>query len=89
MKRLHCIISGIVQGVGFRFFVFRTASELELNGWVKNLFDERVELIVEGEEKKLKQFLEKIKKGPLFGRVESVEEKWQKATQEFNSFEIK
>ena len=50
MKQAHVFYSGIVQGVGFRFFVHHTAAALGLSGWVRNLRDGRVEILVEGNE---------------------------------------
>lgn len=68
MKRIHAIISGEVQGVGYREEVKRIAFGLNINGWVKNLDDGTVELIAEGENKNITDFLDKIniRKYPIF-----------------------
>ena len=47
-KRFHATIKGIVQGVGFRFFVFQYGVNLNLNGWVRNRYNGDVEVVVEG-----------------------------------------
>ncbi len=72
MKCLHIFVSGIVQGVGFRYFTKRVAEQLNLCGWVRNLPDGRVEIEVEGSEDALKEFLSLIKKGPSLARVDEV-----------------
>jgi acylphosphatase len=64
------LISGRVQGVGFRDFVRRTATALGLSGWVRNLRDGRVEALVEGEEASVATLLERCRCGP--GRVDDV-----------------
>jgi len=62
MQQSHIYYAGMVQGVGFRFTVQRYAIELGLTGWVKNLADGRVEVLVEGEEKSIRQLLNAIDK---------------------------
>lgn len=62
MIRAHIFYSGRVQGVGFRFTVQRTAVDLDLRGWVKNLSDGRVEILAEGDREKIGQFCERIEK---------------------------
>ena len=72
--RKHWFVSGQVQGVGFRAFTYESARDLKLRGWVRNLTDRRVEIVAEGPPKQVEQLLEKVKKGPEFGRVEGVKE---------------
>jgi acylphosphatase len=66
-------VSGRVQGVGFRFFVQRIARGLGLTGNVRNRFDSTVEIIVEGEEEVLAEFLRGVAKGPPLSRVDRVD----------------
>lgn len=73
MKRVHVFVSGRVQGVFFRAFARRKATELKLKGWVKNTADERVEAVFEGEEKEIKKILELCHNGPAGARVTRVE----------------
>lgn len=86
-KRLHAVVSGVVQGVFFRAFVRFQAGQLGLTGWVKNLDDGRVEVMAEGSEEKLKEFLEKLKHGPPAAVVEKVDAEWSDSKHEFKTFE--
>ena len=72
-ERLHAIIRGRVQGVGFRWFVQRTADGLELEGWVMNRPDRAVELVAEGPPDLLETFLAAVRQGPPASAVASVE----------------
>ena len=67
------IVSGRVQGVGFRFFVNRAAAIDGLHGWVRNLPDGSVEIRAEGEAGALEQFEHRIRQGPPAARVEHVD----------------
>ncbi|HAZ09869.1 MAG: hypothetical protein A2047_01675 [Omnitrophica bacterium GWA2_41_15] len=88
MKRAHILYSGQVQGVGFRYTAQDIAMSLGLTGWVKNLEDGRVEIVAEGKEKDLNEFLDKISKGQLGRYIKNVELSWEKSAGEFDSFEI-
>jgi len=61
---MHVIVHGVVQGVGFRYFVLRRAQPLGLTGWVRNLPDGTVEIRAEGPVSKLQQLLEALPYGP-------------------------
>jgi acylphosphatase len=89
MKQLHAFVSGIVQGVFFRQFTVETARKLGLVGWVRNLRDGRVEIVAEGNEKNIKDFLDAIKKGPDHAKVGDIATKFSKSTGEFVSFELR
>ena len=65
MKRYHLFISGIVQGVGFRWYTQRIARSNNICGWVKNLPDGRVEVVAEGKEEDVENFLNALKEGYL------------------------
>ncbi len=86
--RLHAYVSGRVQGVFFRDFTQTEAIYLGLTGWVKNLWDGRVEVVAEGEKEDLEKLLEKLKKGPPGARVRDVEVVWGEYTGEFRDFRI-
>lgn len=86
--RLHACISGRVQGVAFRFFAQHEARVLGLTGWVRNLYDGRVEVVAEGERERLEQFLAELKKGPRLARVEKVEITWEEFRDEFLEFSV-
>jgi acylphosphatase len=87
-KRLHAYYSGAVQGVGFRYSAQRTAESFKLTGWVKNLRDGRVELVCEGSDQPLKEFLQKIE--AMFGSyIRDRDIDWTDATGEFDYFDIR
>ena len=73
MKRIHIIVSGRVQGVGFRYFTASLASRYEITGWVRNLYNGDVEIEAEGISTKLSLFLQDIKEGNRFVRVRNME----------------
>ena len=82
-------VTGIVQGVGFRFTAESIASQLGLTGWVKNLSDGRVEAICEGDEEKLNEFLGKVKNSALKHYIRNIELEWLEASSEFKSFGLR
>lgn len=90
MKRIHLIISGDVQGVGFRAFVLRRAQDLRCVGWVRNREDGAVEVVAEGPQEKLEELIDAClaKRDPASQGVKHVDVVWKKATGEFVSFEI-
>ena len=67
-------VRGRVQGVGFRYFVYRAAVELGLTGYVKNLDDGRVEVYAAGPGDKLSELARRLWKGPSHSDVRGVEE---------------
>jgi acylphosphatase len=69
----RALISGRVQGVGFRFFARRAAESEGVTGWARNLPDGRVETLVEGEAGAVDRYLAKMRRGPVGGRVDAVE----------------
>jgi acylphosphatase len=71
---LHFLIQGRVQGVGFRWFVHREASELELRGWVRNTEDGDVEVVASGTAEDIAELRASLKKGPRGSRVDRVVE---------------
>lgn len=78
----------MVQGVGFRFTTEALAQGLGLSGWVKNLRDGRVEVVCEGKEEAIIEFLDKIKNGPMKQYIRKAEIEWQAAAGSFSGFEI-
>ncbi|MGC9149754.1 MAG: acylphosphatase [Candidatus Micrarchaeia archaeon] len=71
-KTFKIEISGVVQGVGFRRFVFEKAIGLNLNGFVKNLKNGKVLVVVEGEEEKVKELYEACRTGPPLAVVDKI-----------------
>ena len=85
-KRIHLLIFGDVQGVGFRAWVRRLAQELGLTGWVRNREDGGVEVIAEGV--RLEEFVKRCRKGLESSWVEKVDATWGEARGEFVDFEV-
>lgn len=71
-KQFHLVISGAVQGVGYRSWFKKEANHLGITGWVKNREDGAVEAVVQGDEKSLDRLIQKAKSGPDVGLVEYV-----------------
>jgi len=65
----RAVVSGRVQGVGFRYFAERAAREVRVYGWVRNLPDGGVETVVEGEEEAVAVYLERLRRGPMGAKV--------------------
>ena len=75
MVRYHIIADGRVQGVGFRFFCIMYAQNYDLTGWVRNMDNGMVEMEVQGEIDSIKKFLEIIKNGNRFIKVDELYQK--------------
>lgn len=73
IKRSRMIIKGKVQGVFFRDFAKQNANKLGIVGYAKNLKSGDLEIVAQGEERKLEDFLRLCKRGPIFAKVASVE----------------
>ncbi len=86
-SRVHLFISGMVQGVGFRYFAMRKAAAYEIKGFAKNLFDGRVEVVAEGEKGLLEEFIRDVRRGPISAHVTDIRVEWEKPSFEFNRFE--
>ena len=87
-ERLHGVIKGDVQGVGFRFFLIRRAEALGLTGWVTNRDDGVVEFVAEGRRQDLEQLERAAREGPRMARVTAVEVNWSEATGDLHRFDI-
>ena len=77
-------VSGMVQGVGFRFFVEHTATSLGLNGFVKNLFDGRVEVYAIGDTRQLDSLKQALRRGPRMASVDRVDERDAEILREYS-----
>jgi len=88
-KRAHIFARGLVQGVGFRPFIYTIAVANGLEGYVLNLGDAGVEILVEGDEAKLKKFIAEIReKKPSVARVDALDVTWEAPTGGFDKFTI-
>ncbi len=77
--QLRAQVRGLVQGVGFRYYVLRRAREANLAGWVRNLPDASVECVAIGPRPALERLIEQLEAGP--DRVQSVETTWEPLAQ--------
>lgn len=73
MKRIHLIISGHVQGVGFRYFCLEQAQHLGISGFARNMPDGSVEVEAQGPKEKLDQFALAVSRGPRKAEVTNIE----------------
>ncbi|MDF1612759.1 MAG: acylphosphatase [Stygiobacter sp.] len=87
--RAEIIVNGLVQGVGFRYFVYRNALKLGLKGFTQNLFSGEVLTVVEGPKYLIDELYEIIKIGPRYADVKNASIKFSEAKNEFINFEIK
>ena len=78
--RLTALVSGHVQGVGYRLFVQRYARDLGLHGYAENLSDGKVEVIAEGDEDALNRLLHWLRRGPPPARVQAVDTQYSEET---------
>ncbi|MDR6224407.1 acylphosphatase [Desmospora profundinema] len=89
MKRIHLVIHGRVQGVGFRFFVQQMAAEYDVKGWVRNRDDGSVELEAQADENRLSRFTEAVKQGPRFSKVTDWEIREKNPDSSLRSFHVR
>ena len=87
-ERLHGVVRGDVQGVGFRYFLIRRAQALGLEGWVTNREDGAVEFVAEGRRPDLERLEHAAREGPRMARVATVEVNWSSATGGLDRFDI-
>ena len=89
MHRVDLNIRGHVQGVGFRWFVWRRALGHGLSGWVRNRPDGSVEVQAEGPQERLVTFVARVRRGPEGARVDSVDETWAEGPAGHHDFAIR
>lgn len=87
--RLHILVTGRVQNVGFRAFVQQAGSLLALTGWVRNVNYNQVEVEAEGGRPALEEFARMINTGPRGSRVEETSVEWETATGEYVGFNVR
>jgi acylphosphatase len=88
LQRLHAVIRGDVQGVGFRYFLLRRAQQLSLRGWVRNNDDGTVELVAEGPRSDLELLKQAAGEGPRLSRVDRVDADWSTAAGGLDAFDL-
>jgi acylphosphatase len=87
-KSMHLVISGDVQGLGYRAWMRREAQRIGIVGWVKNRQDGGVEAVIQGEEEDVKKLIEKAKLGPDVAWVERVDANEQSVDGNLLTFEV-
>lgn len=87
--RKHVFVSGRVQGVGFRASARNKAQGLNVNGWVKNLHDGRVEAVIEGDPDAVQQMIRFFKKGPRMSKVTDYEINDETPKENLSTFSVK
>jgi acylphosphatase len=88
LARAGALVSGLVQGVFYRQSALGEAQRLGLSGWVQNLPDGRVELVVEGERGQIVELLDWCRRGPPRSRVDEVKVVWGAYAGEFRTFMV-
>ena len=84
----HILVTGMVQGIGYRFFVTRLAASIGLSGWVKNLPDGRVEITAEGDRSLIESMIRDLKTGHPYASVKAAAVRWEAWTGKFDGFRV-
>jgi acylphosphatase len=87
--RAEIVVNGLVQGVGYRYFVIREAKTLGLKGFTKNLYTGEVLTVVEGEKALVEEMIKKLRVGPSHASVKTCKVDWQEPKNEFTDFEVR
>ena len=87
-SEIHCVVKGKVQRVGYRDFVERLTKERALTGWIKNLPDGSVEVLIQGTPDELKECIEALNRGPVLAKVESLSVDWRTPEKHFEDFKV-
>ena len=90
MKTVRIIVTGRVQGVGFRYFTVRCANDLGLCGWVRNLPDGSVETAIQGQGEKVEEMIGLLRQGPGAANVSGLEiEEIESGSEELSGFAMR
>ena len=89
MTAVSIIVTGLVQGVGYRYFVHRQASRLGVKGFVQNLYNGDVEIEAEGERDALEVLIRELRVGPRAAHVTDVRVTWKEPRFLFPSFFVR
>lgn len=89
LKRAKIIVNGLVQGVGYRYFVIRHADNLNLKGYIQNLFTGEVLTEVEGEFGLINELIKQLKIGPMKSHITNCSVEWCEFKDEFKRFEVR
>lgn len=86
---VHIIVQGMVQGVGFRYFVWRQATKLSLSGFVRNLYNADVEIEAYGDRSLLEELIKEVKVGPRSAYVKDLRIEWKEFQERYIGFEVR
>lgn len=89
MARLNASVTGVVQDVGYRYFIVRRARERKLTGWVKNRADGTVVVEAVGERVVLEEFLNFVRIGPPAAHIAGVNTLWYKDGPKYEDFDVR
>lgn len=89
MVRAHLYVSGIVQGVGYRWSCRREGQGIGVTGWVRNLDDGRVEAVVQGTKEQVEQLIKWCYRGPSEARVSDIAVTYEDGLEDFKDFGIR
>jgi acylphosphatase len=89
VRSLQCVVSGKVQGVYFRSWIFDQAQSLGLKGWVRNLADGKIEVLAQGDDAALEELRKRLHVGSQLSRVEHVESNWIDYDKQYEEFQIR
>ena len=84
----HITVRGLVQGVGFRYFVYIRATRIGITGYARNNLDGSVEIDVEGERSLIEGFINEVKVGPRSAQVTDVRIEWKEPQHHYKEFSI-
>lgn len=89
IKTYKVLLSGRVQGVGFRYFTESVAGKYSVKGYVKNTPERKVEILCQGEEEEVLTFIDEVGKGPAFSVITGILKQEVTDNKVYNTFEIK
>ncbi len=87
-SEIYCVVTGRVQGVGYRDFIERYTHEHNLTGWIKNKSDGSVEVVIQGTPDELKDCIEILNQGSLLAKVDSLAVDWRTPARQYDEFKI-
>lgn len=87
--RVHAFVKGFVQGVGFRYFVYRRAVSMGLKGYVRNTFSGEVEIEMQGDRSLIEECIKEVKVGPRTAQVKDISLEWLPIENTYSRFEIR
>ncbi len=88
-KSYHCVVSGKVTGVFFRAWVNDQAASLGLKGWARNLDENKVEVLLQGDEAQVEEMRKRLLAGSPLSTIEDVKCDWIDYEKKYDSFEIR